>query len=124
MNEVLQQKEAAIAEDSAAAAEVARRKAVTAAKAAEVADAGEALKAAWEQCGAACVCGGQPCPVAGMKRCATCFDVKTRMCVKRQCVAARRPLMLMPPAEVLALPSPPAPPLPSGVPQLVPEPAI
>jgi len=110
MNGVLEQKETAIAEDLEAVRKVAARKEVAAGKKAEVEGDWQELQDAWERCGAACTCEAEwpaVCPVAGMKRCATCKDVKSRMCVKRVCVAALRPLMLMPPTVPLALPAPP-----------------
>ena len=109
MNQVLGQKEAAIAEDEAAVRQVAARKEATAGKKAVAEDEWKELQDAWERCGATCACEAEwpaVCPVAGMKRCATCKDVKPRICVKRVCVAARKPLMLMPPTLPLALPAP------------------
>jgi len=110
MNQVLEQKEAAIAEDEAAAQAVTNRKETAAGKKAGVEQAAQELQDAWVRCGVVCTCEAEwpvVCLVAGMKRCATCNDVKPRVCVKRQCVAARRPLMLMPPPNPLALPAPP-----------------
>ena len=110
MNQVLEQKEAAITEDETKAQGVASRKEAAAGKKAEVEEATQELQDAWARCGVACMCGAEwpvVCLVVGMKRCATCHDVKPRVCVKRQCVAARRPLLLMPPPNPLALPAPP-----------------
>ena len=109
MNQVLDQKEAAIAEDEAAVRQVAARKEATAGKKAEAEEEWKELQDAWEWCGATCACEAEwpaVCPVAGMKRCATCKDVKPRICVKRACVAARKPLMLMAPTVPLTLPAP------------------
>ena len=97
-------------EVGAAVRKVAARREVAAGKKAEVEGDWQELQDARERCGAACTCEAEwpaVCPVAGMKRCATCKDVKSRMCVKRVCVAALRPLMLMPPTVPLALPAPP-----------------
>jgi hypothetical protein len=110
MNQVLEQKEAAITEDETKAQGVASRKEAAAGKKAEVEEATQELQDAWARCGVACMCGAEwpvVCLVVGMKRCATCNDVKLRVCVKRQYVAARRPLMLMPPPDLLTLPAPP-----------------
>ena len=53
------------------------------------AEARAQLAAAFEKCGAGCVCGADPCPVAGLKRCVTCGDIKKRVCGKQVCKAAR-----------------------------------
>ena len=49
----------------------------------------------YERCAEACVCGVEPCPKAGMTRCATCQaagrpSIKPSLCKVRECVAARR----------------------------------
>ena len=53
------------------------------------------LVAAYELCSVACACGQSPCPMQAMKPCATCraagrLWIKPRMCVVRDCVAARK----------------------------------
>lgn len=110
MNDVLNQKETAIADDLAAEQAVAVRKEAAAGKKAEAQEAVQELQDAWLRCGVTCSCEAEwpaVCLVAGMKRCASCGDVKPRVCVKRPCVAARRPLALMPPAPpLLTLPAP------------------
>lgn len=76
------------------------------------------LIAAYERCNPVCRCAG-PCPVAGLKRCATCGIVKPQLCRVRTCVAARNgdaPLLLMPP-------EPDPPPLPLTAPPPVGPPA-
>lgn len=55
----------------------------------------EQLDRDYELCAEACVCGMEPCPVAGMKRCATCQaagrpSIKPGLCKVRECVAARK----------------------------------
>ena len=55
----------------------------------------DALQAQWEVCGVVCECGANTagvlvaCPVAGMKRCATCGDIKPRLCVKKAWLRCR-----------------------------------
>ena len=63
-------------------------------KKADASAAVEALHAAWATCGEVCTCERVPCPVAGLKKCATCGDIKSRLCIKKACVAARKPLAL------------------------------
>ena len=56
-----------------------------------------------------CQCGIVPCPQAMLKLCATCGDIKKRVCCKGPCVAARQPLLLTmheEPTAPLALPAP------------------
>ena len=73
-------------------------KEVAAAKKTEAQEAAEKLV-----CAEACVCGVIPCPMLGMKRCEICQaagrpSIKPRVCVVRECVAARKvavPLTLM-----------------------------
>ena len=47
------------------------------------------LAASFEKCNPVCVCGTSPCPMAELKRCATCGDIKKRVCGKQTCKAAR-----------------------------------
>ena len=71
MNQVLDQKEAAIAEDEAAVRQVAARKEATAGKKTEAEEEWKELQDAWERCGATCAREAEcpaVCPVAGMKR--------------------------------------------------------
>ena len=85
------EKRAKVAEKAAAVEE---RKEERAAKKTEVADASAQLLFDFERCLEACACGVKPCPMQGMKRCATCQvagrpSIKPRVCVVRECVAAR-----------------------------------
>ena len=108
--ELLDQKEEVIAEEATAAAAVEARKAAWAARADEATAAAAALQSAWEKCGKGCICGlAEACPIKGLKRCSTCGDIKSRVCIKKPCVAARRPLLItfVPPATAPALPAPP-----------------
>jgi hypothetical protein len=65
----------------------------------------------YERCAQACVCSEEPCPAAGLKPCGTCKEagrpwLKPRICVVRECVAARKgPVML---ALTCTAPSPAA----------------
>lgn len=74
-------------------------------------DAAKQLDLDYERCAEKCVCGATPCPAAGLQRCGTCraagrLSLKPRLCVVRECVAARKgpqPLALtyQPPTPVL-----------------------
>ena len=72
------------------------------------------LVAAYELCLVACACGQSPCPMQGMKPCATCkaagrLWIKPRMCVVRDCVAARKGPALLALTFVDGAPTPGAP---------------
>ena len=45
-------------------------------------------------CTPSCQCGVTPCPQAKLKLCQTCGDIKSHVCRKGPCVAARQPLLL------------------------------
>ena len=84
-------KRAAVAEKAAG---VNARKEATAGKKAEVTEAAAQLIVDFELCAEVCACGVSPCPMLGMKRCETCWaagrpSIKPRLCVVRDCVAAR-----------------------------------
>ena len=71
------------------------RKEERAGKKSEVDAATVKLIADFERCQSACTCGMNPCPMASMKPCATCKAagrpwIKPRVCVVRECVAARK----------------------------------
>ena len=77
------------------AASVAERKEERAGKKSEAAAAAEQVVADFERCAKGCSCGQSPCPMAGMKACGSCKAagrpwIKPRVCVVRECVAARK----------------------------------
>ena len=85
-------KRAAVEEKRAA---VDGRKEERAGKKAEETAASLQLVADFERCAESCVCGQNPCPTAALKPCFTCkaagrMWIKPRMCVVRECVAARK----------------------------------
>ena len=89
---VFVEKRAQAAEKTAA---VAGRKDERAARATQAAADTAAFEAAFDVCALVCVCGVTPCPMLDMKRCDTCYaagrpSVKPRICVVRECVAARK----------------------------------
>ena len=95
--------------DKAAAVE--GRKDERAAKRTEETDAAAKLLTDFDRCFQVCACDLHPCPMQGMKCCATCREagrpsIKPRLCVVRECVAARKgsePLALTFVPPVLAL---------------------
>ena len=85
-------KRQAVAEKVAA---VEGRKEAAVAKAAAGVDAAAKLLADFDLCASSCKCGLRPCPMEGMKCCATCRSagrpcIKPRQCVVRECVAIRK----------------------------------
>ena len=119
LRQLHQKRQATLAEREAERARIDAKHAAAADKKAAAVAAAEKLKAAFELCAQGCQCGGVPCPMAKMKLCPVCGDIKTQFCRKKACTGAAAPLLLMgPPDEAtpLALPAPPAalplPPLP------------
>lgn len=47
------------------------------------------LQASYDRCHPECTCGVTPCPVAGLKKCENCGDIKKTVCRKQPCRAAR-----------------------------------
>ena len=85
-------KRAAIEEKAAA---VEARKEERAGKQSDAVAAAAQLIADFELCAQACACGQSPCPMEGMKACGSCraagrLWLKPRVCVVRECVAARK----------------------------------
>ena len=85
-------KRAAVGEKAAA---VEARKEERAGKQSDAVAAAEKLLADYELCAQACACGQSPCPMAAMKACGICRAagrpwLKPRVCVVRECVAARK----------------------------------
>ena len=83
----------AAVEEKAAAVEA--RKEERAGKQSDAVAAAEKLLADYELCAQACACGQSPCPMAAMKACDICRAagrpwLKPRVCVVRECVAARK----------------------------------
>lgn len=70
-------------------AEKDERKRLAEEKKKEAADAVRKLEAAWNRCARACKCRQTPCAMAGFKKCATCGEIKKRVCTKAECVKAR-----------------------------------
>jgi hypothetical protein len=92
LNGVFKVKRKKVAEKVAA---VEGRKEVAAAKKTEATEAAAQLIIDFELCAEVCACGTSPCPMLGMKRCETCEaagrpSIKPRICVVRECVAARK----------------------------------
>ena len=46
------------------------------------------------RCEKGCVCGRVPCPMAKMKKCPHCGEIKQRMCGKKECKEKEGPLLL------------------------------
>ena len=46
-------------------------------------------RAAFEKCHPECTCGESPCPMAKLKLCPTCNEIKSGLCRKRECKAVR-----------------------------------
>ena len=64
------------------------------------------LAEAFERCQGGCVCGETPCPMAKMKKCAVCGDIKKKVCAKRACREAQQPLALPAPPVVASADTP------------------
>ena len=75
-------------------AAVAARKVARLEKRAEEDEAAAAKRLAFELCQGVCRCGLTPCPQAKLKRCDICGDIKSQVCRKAACLAARAPLLL------------------------------
>jgi hypothetical protein len=94
------------------AAEVEGRKEGRAAAQAEATAAAEQLIADFERCANGCACGLSPCPMEGLKACDCCRAagrpwIKPRVCVVRECVAARKGPQVLALTFTGAAPSPP-----------------
>jgi hypothetical protein len=99
----------AAAEEKAAGIEA--RKEERAGKQSEAVAAAKQLIADYELCAQACACGLSPCPMEGLKACDCCRAagwpwLKPRVCVVRECVAARKgPALLA--LTLVGAPTPP-----------------
>ena len=67
-----------------------QRKVARVEKKEEAEAAAKEQRTAFDRCQPLCVCGSTPCPMAALKLCATCGDIKQRLCIKAACVAARQ----------------------------------